>query len=328
MKTILFISNLLFIWFMVSCSPNQPVPSKPGGVERTDEVYDRKMDRDRNRDEVIRRTRERFTGEACEDVRDSRQKDDCEDLCQEMYKRRRAKQECEELPVRQIEALHEMYEILEDADDDDLDGIDPNDFDVFLNISIEGFDELIEDYSSSKAENVLLWMINDSEIARIFESEDDEFDSLEELLQQFESSYRDSNSIHEAFTSNADGDELMEVIVQDADEEVHDWFLDFINEKNTACEDDPETRACFRVYCRIGDDLTDDAREDWLDFEEFEDYLENIIDERVNSRQGEGSNRNNLGWIHEDRAGNDPNEIGDVGDLDDWVDDLCHGLRT
>ena len=92
------------------------------------------------------------------------------------------------------------------------------------------------------------------------------------------------------------------------------------------CKSDTETRACLAVYCKIGNGIDDNARDDWMDFDDFESYIEDIIDEKVNSRQGTGNNRNTSGWIHETAAGSSNNEIEDTGDLENWVDDLCQGL--
>jgi len=143
---------------------------------------------------------------------------------------------------------------------------------------------------------------------------------LESLFKSFDDNYNRGN-IYDTFTKNLDGDDIMEIAILEGDEVV-EWFMDFINEKNKACEDDTETRACFKVYCKIGDELDEDTRDDWSDIDEFEDYLEDIIDEKVNSRQGEGTNRNSTGWIYGNK------NIEGLNDLsNDWVRELCHGLK-
>ena len=57
-------------------------------------------------------------------------------------------------------------------------------------------------------------------------------------------------------------------------------------------------------------------------FDEFEGYIEDIVDNKINSEQGTRPNRG-TGW----KYGDGDNQFKDVGDVsDDWVKDLCGGL--
>ena len=68
--------------------------------------------------------------------------------------------DCEELPVEQIDRLADLHETLEDPDDDDLEEIDLEDFDVYLNVSIEAFEDLVRKYNSREAKSFLYWMVD------------------------------------------------------------------------------------------------------------------------------------------------------------------------
>ncbi len=296
----------------------------PPAVERTENEYEVKKANDENRDEVIKRTARTIRGdtEKCEDKNKSH---DCYEYCKDMYRSRGDRGDCEELTVAQVEALWDLYELLKNPDAEDLSGVDKDVFDLYLNVSIRSLDSLIKKYNSRDAKEFLMWLIENEDIAKIFEKEDDDHKSLEALLKKFSGSYSSNDhGISEPFLKRLDGDKLIEKAVES--ELILDWFQEYINNKNSACKSDTETRACFAVYCKIGKGMDDDARDDWLNHDDFEEYIEEIIDEKVNSRQGTGNNRNASGWIHEDAAGSNSNEIGDVGDLDDWVDDLCQGL--
>ena len=289
---------------------------------KTEEEYEEIKRNDKDRRSVLDRESKRHSSQTCEELDrrdDEKEKDDCEEKCSDMYKNRGDRSDCEELPVTLIEDLFDMYENnLSDADDLDL--IDIDLFDAYTNVSIQGLERVIDNYSSNEAEDFLTWLIDTPEALSVFKKEDRDFLLLESLFKSFDDNYNRGN-IYDTFTKNLDGDDIMEIAILEGDEVV-EWFMDFINEKNKACEDDTETRACFKVYCKIGDELDEDTRDDWSDIDEFEDYLEDIIDEKVNSRQGEGTNRNSTGWIYGNK------NIEGLNDLsNDWVRELCHGLK-
>ena len=290
--------------------------------ERTENEYEIKKTQDEDRDEVIERTSRTITGdkEKCEDKAKSH---DCYEYCDDMFRTNRDEDDCEELTVAQVSAMWDLYELLEDPDAEE--DIDPESFDLYVNISIRSLDDLIGKYNSRDAKEFLIWLIENEEIAKIFKKEDDEHKSFEALLKKFSGSYSSSNhDISTPFLKKLERDKLLEESM--GSEWMLEWFQEYINEKNNACKSDTETRACFAVYCKIGNGIDDNARDDWMDFDDFESYIEDIIDEKINSRQGTGNNRNTSGWIHETAAGSSNNEIEDTGDLENWVDDLCQGL--
>ena len=51
-------------------------------------------------------------GRTCEDEDDNRH--DCVEQCRDIYSRRSDRDDCEELPIRQIEVLADLHELLED----------------------------------------------------------------------------------------------------------------------------------------------------------------------------------------------------------------------
>ena len=288
--------------------------------------YDSKRDKDENRDEVIERSLSRYADSSiCEKEADRKHK--CKETCKNIYTRRDDVESCEELSVDQIANFKTLHDILKDPNEDDLKEINTDDFDVYLNISIAPFDKLLSKYSSKDAEKFIIWMITNEEVSKIFREEDDEYKSLETLLKSFNNGDYNSNGdeISKPFIKKLSDDKLMEEALEN--ELILDWFQDYINDTNTACRSNTETKSCFTVYCKIGRGIDRSARDDWLDFDGFNDYIEDIIDEKINSRQGTGNNRNANGWIHEDAAGNSEDEIGNAGDLDDWMEDLCQDLQ-
>ena len=318
------LTSVLLLGFIAGCVAPSSGPGINGdtrfGVDRNDSGYDDIKDKDPDRLGVLRDSRTRRSGKICEDEdRDH----ECKDLCKEMYRRIGDRDDCEELTVSQIEVLFEMYELLEDPDEDDLDGIDPEDFDVYLNVSISSLDDLVDDWNSRETKEFLYWLINSEEVASVFEKEDNDYKTFTAMLKNIKN-FNSDTDIYEPFTTKIENGKLMEVAIDSGNENVIEWFMDYINDENNDCDDESVSKACFEVYCKIGDGIDDDYMEDWLGFDQFESYIEDIIDDKINSPSAEDSDNQGTGWAYGDEDG----EFEDLGDIsDDWVKDLCGGLK-
>ena len=297
------LSGLLLFAFLAGCF-GSPVGNNPP-VDRSDEEYEQRKLDDEDREETLGIVR---TGRTC----DKEDRDhDCKEQCGDIYTRRGDREDCEELSVAFIERLEKLHEQLKDADD--LEDIDPDEFDIYVNLSIAALDKLVGRYSSREAKDFLVWMISEDAIAKVFEDEDDDHETFEALLKRLESF--SGSDIYKPFVEKIDGgDTLMEVAVDSGNEEIIGWFQDFINEKNSACDRDETSLGCWDVYCKIGKVMEDSYRDDLLDVEDFDNYVEDIIEEGTNGDDTGSGNKWNT------------TEIEDVGDVDDWVDDLCGGL--
>ena len=175
-------------------------------------------------------------------------------------------------------------------------------------------------------------MITDKDIGEIFRNEDDEHDTLEEVLKQLDKQddyeySNDTGEIHKIFNKSIENRDTLMEIIADTSDEVVEWFMDFINEKNTECKKDSETRLCFvGVYCRIGKDLDENGKNDLLSNKSFKDYLDKIINEKVNSQDADidtddGNSNNESRFNPEDW---EEDAFDDTDDLsEDWVNDLC-----
>ena len=301
---------LLMVYFLTGCPP-QP-PSLIGNRD-----YDARKTADKDRGNVLTDSRRRYSGRTCEqEARDHQCKEDCRDI----YSRRGDRDDCEELPVAQITELIKIHEIVEDPDEDDLnDDVEHEDFDVYLNVSIAPLDRHIGRYKSKDAKVFMKWMIENSDVAKVFQKEDDDYKTLKRLLKEIQD-FSGNDQIHLPFIENLDGgDKLMEVVLDVGNEEILDWFQEYINEENSDCEEDETSEECFKVYCKIGDGINDDSADDWLEFETFENYINEIIGDKTN-----GSN-----WKPRSKISTSTDSYQDSRDLDDdWVQALCDDLKT
>ena len=170
---------------MFSCSRNQQPDSG-------DEL-DRDRDRDRDdRDDSEQRS-SRAGGGQCKG------KENCEELCEQLFGRGQKKTKCIALTVNEVEAMHLAFNDDSDGDEgflvnpdyeDDLEKSDlhPDDIYNVLKIDDSYWSDLIDDYSTGEAKDVMLWLAEDSDIfeavERALKDEDDEMDFLADLFKQ------------------------------------------------------------------------------------------------------------------------------------------------
>ena len=316
------LTSVLILGLISACYPQGGVAPEIVSVERDDYEYDKRKERDDDRDYVLASSSKRRSGNVCEE---EHRDHECKNLCKEIYGRVGDRKDCEELTVSQIETLFGLYELLENPDEDDLDEIDPEDFDVYLNVSIASLDDLIDDeWNNRETREFLYWLINNEDVASVFEKEDDDYDTLTAILKNIKSF--DYDDIDEPFTTKIESDKLMEVAIDSGNEMVIKWFMDYIAEKNDHCNDESVSQACFAVYCKIGKGIDKDSVEDWLSYGEFESYIEDIIDDQINADNVGPSDEISKyeGWTY----GEQPGEFEDIEDIsDNWVRELCGGLH-
>ena len=280
-----------------------------------DRDYDQRIRDDENRTSILDESRKRYSGSTCEEEDDRGH--DCVEECRDIYSRRADREDCEELPIAQIEVLAELHELLEDPDDDELADIDLVDLEVYLNVSIAGFDSHIARYSKNEAKEVLFWIVENEDISNLFSDEDDEFKALEKLFKEITGGFQSSSETHEPFITRIEGnDKLIEVAVDFGNESAIEWFQNYITETATGCRgnNDEISGTCFEVFCKIGKDMDDDFRESWLSFEDFEDYIDDIVQAGVNGDSAPSDTQ----WDTDD------DNIDDAGDVTDFYEELCN----
>ncbi len=271
----------------------------------------------------------------------------CKEQCRDIYSQRDDRNDCEELTVAQIEHLDSLHSALKNPNYHNLYDIDSYDFDFYLNISMDPLEKHIKRYSQRKAVRFLLWMIDNPDIARIFQDKEDyDYDILDKLLKRIKSFsgnnhhlpfitpiFRPALDIKAVFgpVVNIEIETLMEMAIKSGDEDLMDWLQGYINEENSDCDADDTSLACFSVYCKIGSGMSEDSAMDWLSYWGFEDYINDIIEKGTNHsmvyhhiRRSSDDNSSpppdRIFW----GKGHDKKEYQDVGDLTgSWVDALC-----
>ncbi len=304
MNYVKLITLVLLSIFLANCSSSPPVQTKtvsPVG----------KPQAAREAQEAITQSKKKYTGPTCEEEDD--RKHDCVDQCRDIYTSSKDRKECEDLPISQIAKLKELYDDLEDPDYDDLNDIDNEDLETYLKISNTGFEKLIAKYQKSEVKDVFLWIAENSEVAKIIKDTEDDYGVLKKLLAKFPA-ITTSPTAHEPFLekiTSGSPNKLMEVVVDQGNEEAAEWLQDYIMEKVSVCNLYDTGINCFNVFCRMGNGMDKDIREEWINIKSFNGYIDDIIDEGTNGDKIPASWEWNTDLIT------------DAEDITDFLDQLC-----
>ena len=275
---------------------------------RPDVYYNERIARDTDRSEILDRSKTRYRGASCEGDRD------CEDICDDIYTRRTEKEDCEELSVSQVEELERIHEILEDPDIDDLEDINLADLDVYINIDIRPLSSAVARYNNREAEDMLTWIASDEAVADLFESEDDDYEILGDLLGEL-----NADEGFKALEQNIDGsDNFLDVAVLSDNVVALEWIHEYLDDIKCDSVGGVDDASCLINYCSLGEAMDRSNAQDLLGFEYFEDYLDDIIEDGINGCTVDGASGcfwNNI----PDNNG----QLEDVDDLDDWWNELC-----
>ena len=296
----------------------QPSTVNPQPAE-TQPVFQPSRDDDGRNDLPEPNSRRRGSG--CEIERSSHS---CHQLCREMYSRDR--DECLEEDPDTIDDIYEVYQALENVRD--LSGINLEDFEAYLDISIVSLNSLIRDYSRNDAEDMLIWIAEYNEVAEIIVGEDEDFRILNDLLALMVRF--DSSRIDVPFTRRVDNrDTLMDYALNSGNREALDYFIEYILMGSQDCRSNNANENCLKLMCEIGRASVERDRAFYFDSRVFEDFISDIIDGGINGSTDPDGNK----WI----IGSGDGKIDNLSDLDyTWAGDtwdpesgelpLCGGL--
>ena len=204
---------------------------------------------------------------------------DCKDTCGDIFKHRKDKKYClDELPVRQVELLQEVYDILKKPSERGLDEMDLDNLQVLLGVSTEPFETLAGRMSASEVKKTLSWLGKNSEPVEIVKEADGDFKILKELLKKV-----NANEDTALSAPIGKGDNFIET----AAEEENDKALAYVHEFfEHDCDDASDyTKCVFKDhYCDL--DIDDDTEEYYLGYAPFDNLLEDVLE---NNRPSTGA---------------------------------------
>ena len=292
-----FISFFLFIILLLSsCKPaNVLYKNALPNEDEINEAYEQRLRNNKNRDSTLKNGRE---GPICEENKTS---SDCDEICKKIYPNPlKVLQDCRKLSITQIEYLEVVHEALKVLTTKKLEEVNPLDFDIYLNVDIKAFDNMIRksDLAVGKYTGLLRWILHNAEIQEIFEIIDTEYDSLEIILKKIRDP-RDRGLTKELKPEEglkltiAPGESVMEYVIlnennkEEFNKEALTWLENYILTKNKTCRSTPTANDCFSSFCTLGASMNEETRSIWLyppgsnakDYENsFEDYIKSVVD--------------------------------------------------
>ena len=222
---------------------------------------------------------------------------DCKEICATIYKHRANKALCvNELPVKQVELLEEVYAILKEPHRKDLDEINSDDLQVFLGIAVEPVTALINRMSQAEARETLTWLAEDKTSVGVFKGWDKRFEILKAFLRKL---HQDPDRALSAPIYK--GDNFIEIAVEKRNDRVVDWVHDFFDEDCGTVNN--YTECMFKEhYCNL--ELDSRTENSYFEYDDFLELLEHTLDDARPSSAPH--------WW---------NERVDIDDLDSWLNE-------
>ena len=272
---LLGVLGVFLLGAIASCIATAP-PTKPAVVNRPEP-------QPRSNEEVVdlqRKVRDleaklrRDSGTSGRRVRKGECEDDrsCERMCDDIYSSSRDRRDCQDMSIAIVERLKDVFDALEDGDFDELEGIDPDDLDLLVSVSVDPLEDVIRDYGRREARDMATWLAENPDIVNVFEKEEDDYGLFEDLFKEI-----DSDILKGFGRENiASGDSFIELAVDSNNDAALEWVHGYLEDK--PCDNADERELCvLSKYCEL--DLVGRAKGDLATTENFEDFLEDLIEE-------------------------------------------------
>ena len=110
---------------------------------------------------------------------------DCEKICDDIFSRRADRQDCYEYSSEMVFEFEALISATEDGDVDEIEDIGSNVLECMLDIDEREFAEAVRKMSRREAEEFIFLIANNEDFAEVLEEEDDEFNILKQLLNEW-----------------------------------------------------------------------------------------------------------------------------------------------
>ena len=223
--------------------------------------------------------------------------EDCEDICDDIFRNRRDKQECYEYSSEMVFHFENLIEATEDGEVDEIEDIGADILECMLDIDEREFAEAVSKMNRAEAQDFALLIVENEDFAEVLEEEDDEFNVLKQLINRLSGRY----GLEEALSQQIDGDKTLLWLFAEDNESVWNWLDDYVSEE---C-DGIDTEDCpggenIGAYCNALLE-SDFGKSDWENFlsdadlfaEEYESEVEDenyeyeIADEHKSGYDGD-----------------------------------------
>ena len=249
------------------------------------------------------RNESRGTGECDRDRR-------CESICHSIFTSLRAREECEELDIADVEQMEEAVKVLEDPDWNDLEALDLSVLSALLKISLDPIETAIGRMIKSEKKRFLEWLVIRPDPAQTLEDAEVDFEILKELIGSSKETIL--NDLKIVITG---GENFFTLAMEENNEVVLKWLHEFFEH---ICNRESSIQKCVfqDFYCHLS--LDSEEEEDLFNFDFFEATLDEVLSDPD---------------IRPNRLSVDHwwNEGTDAADLDRWKTsphNVCQCLET
>ena len=222
---------LLSAYFMINCAG--PTPPSPE-VRRT---IPKKTDPEKQEEKC-----QAGTGDEC--TKDKK----CKTICDDLFSRSSHEATCLELPKKTVLGFEKLFETLEEEDPEDL---DLDILECLLDIDDTEFTSAVKKLPRAKAKDFLIEVIEDKDLARILEEEDDEFNILKQVFSRAMSGYKLKDVLTEELK---DDKSFFHIVAEDKNEHAYKWIDEYVEE---VCEEKRDSLQCpgekrekIGAYCK------------------------------------------------------------------------------
>lgn len=266
----------LIVCLATACSQPTPTPTTP--PDKSEQPKDtRKYD-------------SRRTGECAGDEK-------CEEICDDIFKSRKIKAECEEYSISSVEQIKEVFEVLENPVLSSLETINFRSLELLLDISPEPLETAAGRMNPTEKKRFLTWLAEDSTAARLISEADGDFKVMKNLLGTTQSAI-----VSEVKRSIDSGDNFVEIALDFENAKAVEWLHNFFGNQ---CDNRDYEKCIFKYYyCEIYTSFSPSRNTDekYFDYEFFTKSLDEVL---ANHRPSGLSNRH---WWEEDMDSEDLND--------------------
>ena len=200
----------------------------------------------------------------------------CRDTCDDIFRSRRDREECEELSIADVERMEDVFKVLENPDGDDLEDLDLEVLEELLDINSDPLKTAISRMNQSEKKDFLLWFAEDSEAAQLIIDVEEEFDIREALFERFIVNPSSRSDLNQNIKG---GKTFVELALEEGNEPVLEWLhssFEITCERFRSSPRDEDYPLCvFNIYC--GWQLDIDIEDEYFGYEFFTDLLDEVL---------------------------------------------------
>ena len=188
---------------------------------------------------------------------------DCEKICDDIFSRRADRQDCYEYSSEMVFEFEALISATEDGDVDEIEDIGSNVLECMLDIDEREFAEAVRKMSRREAEEFIFLIANNEDFAEVLEEEDDEFNILKQLLNEWARSSDLESALSRELSQE---DKTLLWLFAEYSEAAWDWLDGYVDEecsgRNTGeCPGGENIGAYCNALLESGF-----SRSDWEDF--------------------------------------------------------------